>query len=50
MSLHAGLLRLETDGNGELVDITRGVQTVVDRAGVLAGVAVVFVVGRCWIA
>ena len=45
MGLHAGLLRLQTEGDGEIVDITEGVRSVVQRAGVEVGVAVVFVVG-----
>ena len=45
MTLHAGLLRLQTEGHGEIVDITQGVRTVVERSGVLSGVAVVFAVG-----
>lgn len=45
MAVHAGLLRLQTDGNGEIVDLTEGVRTVVARAGVRSGVVVVFAVG-----
>ena len=45
MSVDAGLLRLETDGHGEVVDITEGVRTVVERSKVQSGVAVVFAVG-----
>jgi secondary thiamine-phosphate synthase enzyme len=45
MSVHAGLLRLQTDGNGEVVDLTEGVATIVERSGVRSGVAVVFAVG-----
>jgi len=45
MALHAGLLRLETGGDGEIVDLTEGVRTVVERSAVDAGVAVVFVAG-----
>lgn len=45
MSVHAGLLRLATDGNGEVVDVTEGVRTIVERSGVRSGVAVVFAVG-----
>ena len=45
MSVHAGLLRLATDGHGEVVDVTEGVRTVVQRSEVQSGVAVVFAVG-----
>ena len=45
MSVHAGLLRLATEGNGEIVDITEGVRTIVERSEVRAGVATVFAVG-----
>jgi secondary thiamine-phosphate synthase enzyme len=45
MGVHAGLLRLRTDGNGEVVDLTEGVATIVERSGVRSGVAVVFAVG-----
>lgn len=45
MSVHAGLLRLTTEGHGEVVDVTEGVRTIVDRSGVQSGVAVVFAVG-----
>lgn len=45
MSVHAGLLRLATEGNGELVDITEGVRTIVERSEVRTGVATVFAVG-----
>jgi hypothetical protein len=27
MAVHGGLLRLETDGDGEIVDLTEGVRT-----------------------
>jgi secondary thiamine-phosphate synthase enzyme len=45
MSVHGGLLRLSTEGNGEVVDISEGVRTVVARSGVQTGVVVVFAVG-----
>ena len=45
MGVHAGLLRLKTDGNGEIVDLTEGVVTIVARSGVRSGVVVVFAVG-----
>jgi secondary thiamine-phosphate synthase enzyme len=40
-----GLLRMETPGNGHIVDITPGVASVVGTAGVDRGVAVVFATG-----
>lgn len=45
MSVHGGLLRLSTEGNGEVVDITEGVRTIAARSGVRSGVAVVFAAG-----
>ena len=45
MAVHTGLLRLETAGDGAIVDLTEGVRSVVERSGVEAGVAAVFAVG-----
>lgn len=45
MAVHAGLLRLSTEGGGEVIDLTEGVRAFVERVGVRAGVAVVFAVG-----
>jgi secondary thiamine-phosphate synthase enzyme len=45
VSTHAGLLRFATDGHGEVVDLTDGVRSIVERSSVLSGVAVVFAVG-----
>ncbi|MCU0564883.1 MAG: secondary thiamine-phosphate synthase enzyme YjbQ [Desulfobacterales bacterium] len=45
MGVHGGLLRLQTEGHGEVVDLTEGVRTVVERSGVRSGVAAVFAVG-----
>jgi len=45
MSVHGGLLRLETPGNGHIVDITEGVARVVATAEVDQGVATAFAVG-----
>lgn len=45
MALHTGLLRLQTPGDGEVVDLTTGVRQVVARSGVEEGVVVVFAVG-----
>jgi secondary thiamine-phosphate synthase enzyme len=45
MAVHAGLLRTSTPGDGAIVDLTDGVLSVVRRAEVEHGVAVVFAVG-----
>ena len=45
MTVHGGLLRMETPGNGHIVDITPGVASVVTTAGVDRGVAAVFATG-----
>lgn len=45
MSAHGGLLRISTRGDGEIVDLTEGVQSVVRASEVRTGVAVVFAVG-----
>jgi secondary thiamine-phosphate synthase enzyme len=40
-----GLLRMETPGDGEIVDLTDGVRSVVQTAGVERGLVTVFVTG-----
>ena len=45
MAVHRGELRLSTEGDSDVVDITAGVQRVVDGAGVAEGQALVFVRG-----
>lgn len=45
MATHGGLLRVSTRGDGEIVDLTEGVASVVRTSGVATGVAVVFAVG-----
>ena len=45
MTVHGGLLRLETSGNGDIVDITAGVASVLDTSGVDRGVVTVFATG-----
>jgi len=45
VSVHGGLLRLETPGNGHIVDITPGVESVLATAEVERGVATVFATG-----
>jgi secondary thiamine-phosphate synthase enzyme len=42
---HGGLLRLETPGNGHIVDITEGVVSVVRTAGADRGIVTVFATG-----
>ena len=45
MTVHGGLLRLETPGNGHIVDITPGVASVLSTSGVDRGVVSVFATG-----
>jgi len=45
VAVHTGLLRMETEGNGAVVDLTEGVRSVVARSGVQSGLAAVFAVG-----
>jgi secondary thiamine-phosphate synthase enzyme len=45
VSVHTGLLRLETEGDAQIVDLTQGVETVVRQSGVSTGVVCVFVTG-----
>jgi secondary thiamine-phosphate synthase enzyme len=45
VAVHTGHLRFPTQGDGDVVDLTEGVQSVVDAAGVEAGIASVFVPG-----
>ncbi len=45
MAVHGGLLRLETPGNGDIVDITEGVARVVATSGVERGIVTVFATG-----
>ncbi|MEN3282554.1 MAG: hypothetical protein V7607_3694, partial [Solirubrobacteraceae bacterium] len=45
MTVHSGLLRLQTAGDGAVVDLTEGVRSIVARSGVEAGIAAVFAVG-----
>lgn len=45
MSVHGGLLRMDTPGDGETIDITEGVARIVRTADVDRGVAVAFAVG-----
>jgi secondary thiamine-phosphate synthase enzyme len=45
VTVHTGLLRLETEGDAAIVDITQGVEAVVRQSGVSSGVVSVFVTG-----
>ena len=45
MAVHGGLLRMDTPGNGHIVDITEGVLRVVGTAGVDRGLVTVFATG-----
>jgi len=45
MAVHGGLLRMDTPGNGHIVDITEGVERVVRTSGVERGLVSVFAAG-----
>jgi secondary thiamine-phosphate synthase enzyme len=45
MAVHGGLLRLDTPGNGEIVDITEGVARVVGASGADRGIVTAFATG-----
>jgi secondary thiamine-phosphate synthase enzyme len=45
VTVHSGLLRFSTAGDGDITDLTAGVQAVVGQSGVPVGVAVVFAPG-----
>jgi secondary thiamine-phosphate synthase enzyme len=45
MAVHGGLLRLATEGEGQIVDITEGVRSVVRTSEVQRGLVSVFVTG-----
>ncbi len=45
MTVHTGLLRLETEGEGQIVDLTEGVLAVVRQSGVAQGLVSVFATG-----
>lgn len=45
MTVHGGLLRMETPGNGHIVDITPGVARVLTTSGIDRGVVSVFATG-----
>ncbi len=43
MAVHSAQIRVSTEGNGDITDITRGVLEVVDMAGIEDGLVSVFV-------
>ncbi len=43
MAVHSAQIRVSTEGNGDIIDITRGVLEVVQTAGILNGLVSVFV-------
>jgi secondary thiamine-phosphate synthase enzyme len=45
VTVHTGLLRLETEGDGQIVDLTQGVLAVVRQSEVEHGLVSVFVTG-----
>src|SRR5438067_11491247 len=45
MAVHGGMLRMETPGNGHIVDITAGVASVVQTSGVDRGIVTAFATG-----
>jgi secondary thiamine-phosphate synthase enzyme len=45
MTVHGGLLRFETRGDGEIVDLTEGVKSIVRTSGVDRGLVTVFATG-----
>jgi secondary thiamine-phosphate synthase enzyme len=45
MTLHTGMLRLETRGEGQIVNLTEGVREVARTAGATSGLITVFVTG-----
>jgi secondary thiamine-phosphate synthase enzyme len=45
VSVHGGLLRMETPGNGEIVDLTEGVVSIVHTSQVERGLVTVFATG-----
>jgi secondary thiamine-phosphate synthase enzyme len=45
MTVHSGLLRMDTPGGGHIVDITRGVESVLRTAEISTGLVSVFATG-----
>jgi secondary thiamine-phosphate synthase enzyme len=45
VALHTGQLRFSTEGDGDVIDLTEGVQSVIEASGVESGMVSVFVPG-----
>jgi secondary thiamine-phosphate synthase enzyme len=45
VQVHTGQLRFSTEGDGDVIDLTEGVQSVLDSSGVETGLVSVFVPG-----
>jgi secondary thiamine-phosphate synthase enzyme len=45
VAVHTGQLRFSTEGDGDVIDLTEGVQSVLDSAGVESGIVSIFVPG-----
>jgi len=45
VELHTGQLRFSTDGDGDVIDLTEGVESVLESSGVANGMVSVFVPG-----
>jgi secondary thiamine-phosphate synthase enzyme len=45
VELHTGQLRFSTDGDGDVIDLTEGVESVLESSGVENGIVSVFVPG-----
>jgi secondary thiamine-phosphate synthase enzyme len=45
VAVHTGQLRFSTEGDGDVIDLTEGVQSVLESAGVESGIVSVFVPG-----
>lgn len=45
MSVHSGLLRFETEGGGQIIDLTEGVSRVVQGGSAQRGIVTVFAIG-----
>jgi secondary thiamine-phosphate synthase enzyme len=45
VAVHGGALRLQTAGDGQIVDLTDGVRSIVRTSGIADGVAIVFARG-----
>ena len=45
MAVSGGMLRLQTQGHGDIIDLTEGVARIVDTTGVERGLVTVFAIG-----